>query len=164
MAGSWSVEPISSCSPLAAGISICIRARRVLRRIDLSIPVKRCLRQMSKAVKSEKTEEKVLAKLREICSALPEVQEVKTWGHPTFKAGTKTFAVLETYNGHLCICFKATLPLQQLLIEDPRYFKTPYIGKQGWVSLIADTPPKWGEVRQLIKESYQLVTGKKKQI
>jgi predicted DNA-binding protein (MmcQ/YjbR family) len=114
--------------------------------------------------------------LREICSALPEVQEVKTWGHPTFKAGPrsasptgrsrnkKTFAVLEQYNGHLCICFKATLSLQQLLIEDPRFFKTPYIGKQGWVSLIADKPPNWREVRQLIKESYDLVTVKKKKI
>jgi predicted DNA-binding protein (MmcQ/YjbR family) len=119
---------------------------------------------MSKAIKSEKTDEKVLAKLREICLALPEVQEVKTWGHPTFKAGTKTFAVLERYNGHLCVCFKATLPLQLLLIEDPRFFKTPYIGKQGWVSLIADKPPNWREVRQLIKESYDLVTVKKKKI
>jgi predicted DNA-binding protein (MmcQ/YjbR family) len=104
----------------------------------------------------------VLAKLREICLALPEVQEVKSWGHPTFKAAGKTFAVLETYNNHLCICFKATLPLQQLLIEDPRFFKTPYIGKQGWVSLIADKPPKWSEVRQLIRESYGLVTLRSK--
>ena len=103
-----------------------------------------------------------MAKLREICLALPEVQEVKTWGHPTFKAGTKAFAVLEPCNGHLCICFKATLPLQQLLVEDPRYFKTPYVGKQGWVSLIADRPPNWREVRRLIKEGYALVTVKKK--
>ena len=113
---------------------------------------------MPKAAKNEKAEEKVLAKLREICLALPEVQEVKSWGHPTFKARAKTFAVLETYKGQLCICFKTTLSLQQLLIEDPRYFATPYIGKQGWVSLIADTPPNWRDVRQLIKESYQLVT------
>ena len=112
---------------------------------------------MPKPVSSERAEEKVLAKLREICLTLPEVQEVKTWGHPTFKAGPKAFAVLEPYNGHLCICFKATLPLQHLLIEDARFFKTPYIGKQGWVSLIADTPPNWREVRQLIRESYNLV-------
>jgi len=65
--------------------------------------------------------------------------------------------VLEEYKGHLCICFKATLPLQQLLIEDPRYFKSPYIGNQGWVSLIADTPPNWREVRQLVRESHKLV-------
>jgi predicted DNA-binding protein (MmcQ/YjbR family) len=91
----------------------------------------------------------------------PEAHEVKTWGHPTFKAGTKTFAVLETYKGHLCICFKATLALQQLLVEEPRYFKTPYSGKQGWVSLIVDEPPKWTEVRQLIRESYCLVAPKR---
>jgi len=48
------------------------------------------------------------------------------------------------------------------LIEDPRFFKTPYIGKQGWVSLIADKPPNWREVRQLIKESYALVRVKTK--
>jgi predicted DNA-binding protein (MmcQ/YjbR family) len=50
------------------------------------------------------------------------------------------------------------------LIEDPRFFKTPYIGKQGWVSLIADKRPNWREVRQLIKESYDLVSLKKKKI
>lgn len=69
--------------------------------------------------------------------------------------------MLEEYNGHLCICFKATLPLQQLLIEDPRFFKSPYIGNQGWVSLIADRRPNWKEVRRLVQESYRLVTLKK---
>jgi predicted DNA-binding protein (MmcQ/YjbR family) len=68
--------------------------------------------------------------------------------------------VLEQYNGHLCICFKATLALQQLLIEDPRFFKSPYIGHQGWVSLIADRRPNWKEVRQLVRQSYLLVSAK----
>lgn len=107
-------------------------------------------------------EEQVLEKLRAICLALPEAHETKTWGHPTFKAGAKTFAVLEWYNGHLCICFKATLPLQQLLIEDPRYFNTPYIGNQGWVSLIADHRPNWRDVRRLVTESHQLVAKPQK--
>ena len=116
---------------------------------------------MSKPTKDAKTEEKVLAKLREICLALPEAREVKTWGHPTFQAGKKSFAVLDKYNGHLCICFKTTLPLQQLLIEDPRFFKTPYSGNQGWVSLIADRPLNWKEVRELMTESYRLVALKR---
>ena len=117
---------------------------------------------MSKPAIDPKREEQVLIKLRAICLALPETQEVKTWGHPTFKAGTKPFAVLEQYNGHLCICFKTTLPLQQLLIEDPRYFKTPYIGKQGWVSLLAERTANWREVRQLVRESYKLVRSQSK--
>jgi len=109
----------------------------------------------------KKHEEAVLAKLRELCLALPEVREVKTWGHPTFKVKNKSFAVLEEYKGHLCICFEATLALQQLLIEDARFFPSPYIGKQGWTSLIADTRPNWKEVRQLIKESHALVNKSK---
>ena len=115
---------------------------------------------MSTALKKAERQEKVLAKLREICLALPDAREVRTWGHPTFQAGKKTFAVLEEYEGHLCICFKATLPLQQLLIEDPRYFKSPYIGNQGWVSLIADAGPNWREVRQLVRKSHDLITTK----
>lgn len=103
----------------------------------------------------------MLAKLREICLALPEVQEVKTWGHPTFQAGKKSFAVLDNYKGHLCICLKVTPALQQLLLKDPRFFKTPYSGNQGWVSLIADQPVNWKEVRQLIGESYSLVAPEK---
>ena len=119
---------------------------------------------MSKQRKSEEREEKVLAKLREICLALPAAREARTWGHPTFQAGKKSFAVLEQYNGHLCICFKATLALQQLLIEDPRFFKSPYIGNQGWVSLIADRRPNWKEVRQLVHESYMLVRPRSRMV
>jgi predicted DNA-binding protein (MmcQ/YjbR family) len=54
-----------------------------------------------------------------------------------------------------------TLPLQQLLLEDRRFFKTPYSGNKGWVSLIADERIKWKEVRDLVRESYQLVATKK---
>src|SRR5262249_49907113 len=117
--------------------------------------------RMSKAARTEKNEDKVLAKLREICLALPGVQEVKTWGHPTFQAGKKSFAVLDTYNGHLCICLKMTLALQQLLLEDPRFFKTPYSGNQGWVSLIADGRLNWKEVQRLVRESHALVARRK---
>src|SRR5206468_3249344 len=115
-----------NCLRTPGDISTSTRGRPDWKPTDSSIPARRKRKPMSKAMKNEKTEEKVLAKLREICLALPEAHEVKTWGHPTFKAGAKTFAVLERYNGHLCICFKTTLPLQQLLIEDAdRYFKTP---------------------------------------
>src|SRR5881409_3185592 len=149
MVSSSSAELTCNCWRMEADTSSSTHARPGLRPIVLSILAKGSLRRMANP-KDRKREEKVLAKLREICLGLPQAREVKTWGHPTFKAGTKTFAVLEWYKGHLCICFKATLPLQQLLIEDPRYFKTPYIGNQGWVSLIADTPPNWREVRQLV--------------
>jgi predicted DNA-binding protein (MmcQ/YjbR family) len=115
---------------------------------------------MLKSATDEKKEAKILMKLRDICRALPEASETTSWGHPTFKVRTKTFAVLEWFKGNLCICFKATLPLQQLLIEDRRFFQTPYIGKQGWVSMIVDRPPKWSDVKRLVRDSYELVQTK----
>ncbi len=67
--------------------------------------------------------------------------------------------MLERYNGHLCICFKTTPQLQQLLVEDAEhYFVTPYIGKQGWVSMIADGRLNWRDIGQLVRQSHQLVS------
>jgi predicted DNA-binding protein (MmcQ/YjbR family) len=42
-------------------------------------------------------------------------------------------------------------------LEDSRFFKTPYSGNKGWVSLIADGRINWKEVRRLVRESYALV-------
>src|SRR5207249_8158012 len=120
---SLNVELIQSYWPEAGDISIFIQSRLAWKPTGSSIQARGSPRPMSKLQKSEEREERVLAKLREICLALPGAREVRTWGHPTFQAGKKSFAVLEQYNGHLCICFKATLALQQLLIEDPRFFK-----------------------------------------
>jgi predicted DNA-binding protein (MmcQ/YjbR family) len=103
----------------------------------------------------------VLDKLRVICLALPEARETITFGHPTFQAGKKTFAVLEEYRGELCIVFKTELPVQQALIKSPRFFAAPYIGKHGWVSLRAGGALDWKEIRDLVLGSYRLVAHKR---
>jgi predicted DNA-binding protein (MmcQ/YjbR family) len=106
-------------------------------------------------------EDPVLKRLRAICLALPEANECVTWGHPTFRAGKKTFAVLEEYKGHLCICFKATLADQDLLSKDKRFFITPYVGQHGWLSYIADGRIDWRMVEDLVVKSYRLVALKR---
>ena len=50
----------------------------------------------------------LLARLRQICLNLPEVRETVKWGHPTFEAGKKIFAVLDHYQGRACIAFRAS--------------------------------------------------------
>jgi predicted DNA-binding protein (MmcQ/YjbR family) len=99
----------------------------------------------------------ILKKLRALCLKLPDARETVTFGHPTFQAGKKTFCVLEEYKGELCIVFKAELPDQQALIQSPRFFAAPYIGKHGWVSLRASGKLDWGEIRDLVTESHRLV-------
>lgn len=103
----------------------------------------------------------ILKKLRAICLALPEARETVTFGHPTFQAGKKTFAVLEEYKGELCFVFKAELPTQQALIQSPRFFTAPYIGKHGWTSLRLGGKLDWGEIADLAQQSYRLVASKR---
>ena len=104
---------------------------------------------------------RVLGKMREICLALPGTVEVAAWGHPNFKAGRKTFAALEEYKGQLCICFKTTLPDQEALLNDSRYFASPYTGHQGWVSMKAEGRPDWKAIRHHLVSSYRLVALKR---
>lgn len=107
-------------------------------------------------------EKKILGKLRELCLALPKTSETVTFGHPTFQVGTKTFAVLETYKGELSICVKVGKKMQPVFLEDPRFYRTPYVGQHGWVSLRAKTKLDWKEIAQLVSGSHELVSAKKR--
>jgi predicted DNA-binding protein (MmcQ/YjbR family) len=107
-------------------------------------------------------EQKILAKLRELCLALPKTSETITFGHPTFQVGTKTFAVLETYKGELSICVKVGKAMQSIFLEDPRFYRTPYVGQHGWVSLRAKSKLNWKEIAELVRGSHELVGIKKR--
>ena len=106
------------------------------------------------------TESQILARLRKICLALPGATETVSFGHPTFKANAKTFCVFEEYKGELGICIKVEMKLQGLFLDDPRFFRTPYIGKHGWVTLkVYAARLNWTEVRDLVRGSYRLVAA-----
>jgi len=102
----------------------------------------------------------LLLRLRKICNGLENIQETVSFGHPTFQVGGKTFAVFELYKGELGLALKVEKELQQVFLNDPRFYLTPYIGKRGWVTLRMNTKPNWSEVRDLLKGSYRLVAGK----
>jgi predicted DNA-binding protein (MmcQ/YjbR family) len=103
-------------------------------------------------------EDKILGKLRTICLSLANTAERTSWGHPTFTVHGRPFAVFEQYKKEWCICFCVELVHQGLFLKDPRFIMTPYIGKQGWVSLrIHAAPIRWTEVRHLIAESHRLI-------
>lgn len=104
----------------------------------------------------------ILKKLRKICLRLPRAAEGITFGHPTFRIEQKMFAVLEEYKGELGICIKVGTLLQGVFLDDPRFFRTPYIGKHGWVTLrVYALPLDWKEISELVKGSYQLVAPEK---
>jgi predicted DNA-binding protein (MmcQ/YjbR family) len=105
-------------------------------------------------VLAEKT---ILSKLREICLSLPKTVETVTFGHPTFQVHGKTSAVLEGYQGEPGICLKVGTLLQGGFLDDSRFFRTPYKGDHGWVTLrVCAAPLNWREIRGLAKGSYDL--------
>jgi len=108
------------------------------------------------------SQDAILKRLRKICLRLPAATEGITFGHPTFRVEKKMFAVLEEYKGELGICLKVGTLLQGVFLDDPRFFRTPYIGKHGWVTLrVYAARLNWTEIRELLKGSYDLVAPAK---
>jgi predicted DNA-binding protein (MmcQ/YjbR family) len=102
--------------------------------------------------------DRVLRRLRSICMAQPATLETTSFGHPAFCIGEKVFVVLQKYKGHFCIVFKAEPLHQQELVESgTRFLVAPYIGKDGWVSMVAEGKLDWDEVRSLVSASHRLV-------
>src|SRR3989454_5355831 len=79
MASSSSAELTRSYSTTRGGILNSTRARPGLRPIALSTPANGSLRMPTPA-KDQKREEKVLAKLREICLGLPQARKLRPGG------------------------------------------------------------------------------------
>jgi len=108
------------------------------------------------------SEAKILKKLRKVCLSLPDAEETVSFGHPTFRVrGGKIFAVLETYKGELGICVNVGKLMQGIFLDDSRFFRTPYIGQHGWVTLrVYAARLNWNEIRELVKGSYLLAAPK----
>ena len=103
--------------------------------------------------------EAVLERLRRICLSLPETSEVQAWGHPNFRVGKKIFAAFEQYKGEWAVCCKVPKRHQPLFLKDPRFYRAPYVGRHGWVSLRVVGRLNWEEIEELVTGSYRLVRG-----
>lgn len=100
-----------------------------------------------------------LALMRAISAPYPQAEEYTMVHHPAFRVGKKPFVILGG-DDEATLCVKVPKELQHVYLEDPRFFKTPYIGQHGWVSMKLDLM-KEAEVRKLIDVSYRGVAPKK---
>ena len=106
-------------------------------------------------------DQSTLSRLRRICLALPDTKETLTWGHPHFRVGEKIFCGFSHEKGKRTIGFKVTMDHQDALIMQDRFDIAPYVGRYGWVSMDASRIVDWGEVEELIGESYELIAPKR---
>jgi hypothetical protein len=104
-------------------------------------------------------------RIRAICADLPEVEERSFGGHtaPAFRVRDKLFVM--TSEDGTSMTLKGDRGVQQVLIgsNPDRYFIPRYVGPKGWVGvwLTHSEGIDWGEVEELIWESYCLIAPKK---
>lgn len=104
----------------------------------------------------------MIERLRKICLALPGASETTNFGHPFFRFKKKPFCVFHGSEDEPSIAFKVLKNEMGIFLEDPRFFKTPYMHRNGWVSLRARGKLDWKEIAELVKTSYELTTRKKR--
>ena len=107
-----------------------------------------------KVIKSAQGME-VLTRVRQICGSWPEVEEIiDGFGHTTFKVNGKSFIIMGENEGNASLSFKSNREIQEILLQQGRFYKTPYIGHHGWVSIKTEEQIDWNELSELIKEAY----------
>jgi hypothetical protein len=109
-----------------------------------------------------------LARLRKLCLALPESQEVEAWGEPTFRVRNKLFAMYaspQTHHGagRPAVWCKAGPGNQALMVRaaPDRFFVPPYVGPSGWIGIWLDRKMNWDELGDLLRDAYLLVAPKR---
>jgi hypothetical protein len=104
--------------------------------------------------------------VREICRALPEVEERVSHGSPTFFVRGKTFAsFMDNHHGdgRLAIWCAGTHEVQDLLVgSDPeRFFVPAYVGYRGWIGVRLDRDLERDEVADLLEDAYRKVAPRR---
>lgn len=107
-----------------------------------------------------------LARIRTICLVLPEAVEKPFGGHlsaPAFRVRDKFFAMCS--EGAANLNLKAPEGVQAILVasDSDRFFVPKYVGPKGWVGVRLDLAqaPDWGEVTDMIHESYCLIAPRR---
>ncbi|WP_235714654.1 MmcQ/YjbR family DNA-binding protein [Neobacillus dielmonensis] len=86
---------------------------------------------------------------------MPEAKElIDGFGHNTYKVNGKSFVISGEGEKGFRLSFKSDRETQQLLLQKSYFYKTPYIGHHGWVSIENPTGEVWTELADLIQEAY----------
>lgn len=105
--------------------------------------------------------QRLLVGVRRITSRLPEVEEVVDgFGHATFKVRKKSFVIAGMGEDGVSVSIKSDPTTQSFLIRRPPYYRTPYIGQHGWVSVADPLAQDPAELEELIVDGYRLAAPK----
>ncbi|MGD9892532.1 MAG: MmcQ/YjbR family DNA-binding protein [Dehalococcoidia bacterium] len=112
-------------------------------------------------------EDATLARVTEICLALPEAERTYTGQHARFLVRGKTFAYyLVDHHGDGIVGLTCKAPpgaAEAMIASGPvRFYRPDYLGSRGWVGLRLDLDSlDWIEVAELLTDSYRLIAPKR---
>lgn len=101
-----------------------------------------------------------LSPLRAACLRLPNATERESHGTPSWFVGSgKMFATFDDHHhgaAHHGVWLAQPPGVQERLVaaDARRYFRPPYVGHRGWVGVVLDDGPDWGEVSALIEAAW----------
>jgi predicted DNA-binding protein (MmcQ/YjbR family) len=101
--------------------------------------------------------------IRDFCRALPHTTEDVQWEHNLlFRIAGKIFCIanLEPGNGPSKIAFKCTPEKFAELVEIEGIIPAPYMARNHWVALTEMSALRQAEIKECIRNSYQLVLEK----
>ena len=97
--------------------------------------------------------------IRDYCLSFPLAAENMQWGDDLcFKIAGKIFAIVGLDDPRLCL--KCTPETFAELIEREDIHPAPYVGRYKWVMLDRLDAVRWDELRELIRQSYEMVAAK----
>jgi predicted DNA-binding protein (MmcQ/YjbR family) len=97
--------------------------------------------------------------IRKFCLSFPDATENLQWGDDLcFKIAGKIFVTLGLDNPRLSL--KCTPETFAELIERENIRPAPYVGRYKWVMLDRLDAVSWGELQDLIRQSYEMVAAK----
>jgi predicted DNA-binding protein (MmcQ/YjbR family) len=99
--------------------------------------------------------------IRKYCLSFPQAAENLQWGEDLcFKVNGKIFAVVSLGSVPQGLCFKCTPEKFAELCEQEGIRPAPYVGRYKWVLLERLDVFSDSELRELIRESYEMVASK----
>lgn len=97
--------------------------------------------------------------IRTYCLSFPQAKENLQWGDDLcFKVRGKIFVIVGLDNPRMCV--KCTADVFAELIEREDIRPAPYVGRYKWVMLDRLDAVQGRELRDLIRQSYEMVVAK----
>ena len=108
-------------------------------------------------------EEGVLKRLRTICKSLDGITEERDkFGHVAIKVGKNTLAMLGLHDGAPSLGLKSDLTTQSFLVDGGKFYRTPYVGQHGWVSIDGTAKQlDWAAIEDVLTATYKRVAPKR---